>query len=123
MGTYLVPGGSGFFGQIMSRDMVGKGHTIVNIDLCDSEFKDEKFICFKGDIRDRELLEKIFSSYKFDAVFHFAAMLAHERKMMKELWSYLQVYTGLPSKELRPLWKSKTLAEYRDVVNLLLGKI
>lgn len=42
---------------------------------------------------------------------------------LKELWSYLQVYTGLPSKELRPLWKSKTLAEYRDVVNLLLGKI
>ena len=42
---------------------------------------------------------------------------------LKELWSYLQVYTGLPSKELRPLWKSKTLAEYRDVVNLLLGKM
>ena len=81
MGTYLVTGGSGFFGQIMSRYMVGKGHTIVNIDLCDSEFKDEKFICFKGDIRDKELLEKIFSSYKFDAVFHFAAMLAHERKI------------------------------------------
>lgn len=87
MGTYLVTGGSGFFGQIMSRYMVGKGHTLVNIDLCDSEFKDEKFICFKGDIRDKELLEKIFSSYKFDAVFHFAAMLAHERKMMKELWT------------------------------------
>ena len=87
MGTYLVTGGSGFFGQIMSRYMIGKGHTLVNIDLCDSEFKDERFICFKGDIRDKELLEKIFSSYKFDAVFHFAAMLAHERKMMKELWT------------------------------------
>ena len=56
MGTYLVTGGSGFFGQIMSRYMIGKGHTLVNIDLCDSEFKDEKFICFKGDIRDKELL-------------------------------------------------------------------
>ena len=46
MGTYLVTGGSGFFGQIMSRYMVGKGHTIVNIDLCDSEFKDERLMRF-----------------------------------------------------------------------------
>lgn len=39
---------------------------------------------------------------------------------LKELWSYLQVYLGLSPKEMRPLWKTKTLAEYRDVVNMLL---
>ena len=87
MGTYLVTGGSGFFGQILSRYLVSKGHKLVNIDLVNSEYKDEGFISIKGDIRDKELLEKIFSEYKFDAVFHLAAMLAHERKMMKELWS------------------------------------
>ena len=87
MGTYLVTGGSGFFGQILSRYLVSKGHKLVNIDLVNSEYKDEGFISIKGDIRDKELLEKTFSEYKFDAVFHLAAMLAHERKMMKELWS------------------------------------
>ena len=39
---------------------------------------------------------------------------------LKELWSYLQVYIGRSPKEMRPLWKTKTLAEYRDVVNMLL---
>ena len=87
MGTYLVTGGSGFFGQILSRYLVSKGHTLVNIDLVNSEYKADGFISIKGDIRDTELLEKTFTTYKFDAVFHLAAMLAHERKMMKELWS------------------------------------
>jgi len=87
MKTFLVTGGSGFFGQILSRYLVSKGYRIVNIDLVDSEYEDESFISYKGDIRDRELLDKIFSSYEIDAVFHLAAMLAHERKMIKELWS------------------------------------
>ena len=39
---------------------------------------------------------------------------------LKELWKYLQVYTGRSFKEMRPLWKARTLAEYRDVVNMLL---
>jgi len=38
---------------------------------------------------------------------------------LKELWSYLQVYLGRTPAEMRPLWKTKTLAEYRDVVAML----
>ena len=87
MKTFLITGGSGFFGQILSRYMTGLGNRVVNIDLVDSEFEDGSFISYKGDIRDLDLLEEIFSKYEFDAVFHLAAMLAHERKMMKELWS------------------------------------
>lgn len=87
MKTYLVTGGSGFFGQILSRYLVSKGHHIVNIDLVKSEFEDPAFTSYQGDIRDLELMEKVFSSHKIDAVFHLAAMLAHERKMIKELWS------------------------------------
>ena len=39
---------------------------------------------------------------------------------LKELWAYLKVYAGLSDAQMRPLWKTKTLAEYRDVVNMLL---
>ena len=39
---------------------------------------------------------------------------------LKELWSYLKVYAGLSDAAMRPLWKTKTLAEYRDVVRMLL---
>ena len=38
---------------------------------------------------------------------------------LKELWSYLQVYIGRTPAEMRPLWKAKTRAEYRDVVAML----
>ena len=39
---------------------------------------------------------------------------------LKELWAYLKVYAGLTDAAMRPLWKAKTLAEYRDVVRMLL---
>ncbi len=39
---------------------------------------------------------------------------------LKELWAYMKVYAGLSDAAMRPLWKTKTLAEYRDVVNMLL---
>ena len=38
---------------------------------------------------------------------------------LKELWKYLQVYTGHTPQEMRPLWKARTLPEYRDVVSML----
>ena len=40
---------------------------------------------------------------------------------LKELWAYLKDYAGLSDARMRPLWKTKTLAEYRDVVNMLLN--
>ena len=40
---------------------------------------------------------------------------------LKELWSYLALYIKKTPQEMRPLWKTKTLAEYRDVVNMLLS--
>ena len=87
MRTVLVTGGSGFFGQIMSRYLAARDYLVINIDLVNSEFQDEHMISYKGDIRDIDLLEKVFSSHQIDAVIHLAAMLAHERKMIKELWS------------------------------------
>jgi nucleoside-diphosphate-sugar epimerase len=87
MHNVLITGGSGFFGQILSRYLIDKGFSVVNIDLVDSEFEHEHFTSFKGDIRDLDLLDKIFSENTFDAVYHLAAMLAHERKTRKDLWS------------------------------------
>lgn len=86
--TLLVTGGSGFFGQILSRYLIEScGCHIVNIDLVDSEYSNDCFISYKGDIRNLDLMNEIFSKYRFDAVIHLAAMLAHDRKMLKELWS------------------------------------
>ena len=82
--TLLVTGGAGFIGSNFIRYMVRKydGYKIINLDkltyagnlenLKDVEdIKNYRFI--KGDICDRDLVEKIFSGNKIDAVVNFAA--------------------------------------------------
>lgn len=87
MGTYLITGGAGFFGTIMGKYLLERGHKCVCIDLCKSEIEHENWTAIQGDIRDRDLLDKIFGETRFDAVLHYAAMLAHEKKMLNELWT------------------------------------
>lgn len=87
MKTYLITGGSGFFGQIMCKYLAEKGCKCVNIDLVKSEYTHENLISYQDDIRNKAILDELFSTYQFDAVLHFAAMLAHEKKMLKELWT------------------------------------
>ena len=80
----LVTGGSGFIGSNFIRYLLElrPGYTVVNLDkltyagslrnLADLE-KNDRYHFVKGDILDRELLEKLFSETPFDGVIHFAA--------------------------------------------------
>lgn len=82
--SILITGGAGFIGSHCVRHFVKKypSYQIINFDaltyagniesLSDVENADNyKFI--KGDIRDAELLSKIFDEYEVDSVIHFAA--------------------------------------------------
>ena len=86
MNIYLITGGAGFFGSILKQDLLSGGNFCVSIDREPDDFIHENFISIKGDICDKNLLQKIFSEYKFDAIFHCAALLAHEVKDKDELW-------------------------------------
>lgn len=87
MGNYLITGGAGFFGSILKKIIINQGHSCVSVDLESDDYENEKFKAIQGDIRDIALLEEIFSENKFDAVFHCAALLAHVKKDLKNLWS------------------------------------
>lgn len=87
MGNYLITGGSGFLGNIMIRQLLERGDKCLNIDLEPDKLIHENLISIRGDIRDSSLMKEIFTKYKFDAIYHFAALLAHEKKYLKELWS------------------------------------
>lgn len=86
MKTILVAGGMGFIGSHTVVELINKGHTPVIIDnLCNSNEEAlnriEKITgvrpCFyKGDVRDRALLDKIFEENKIDAVINFAGLKA-----------------------------------------------
>lgn len=81
---YLVTGGAGFIGSHLSEALLDQGHQVSIIDdfndyydpeikrLNISEFLD-RITLIEGDIRDTDLIERIFSEGKFDAIVHLAA--------------------------------------------------
>ena len=87
MKKYLITGGAGFYGTILKKELIKDGAFVVSIDLEKDNYKNDNFVGIRGDIRDTKLLTKIFKKYKFDCIFHCAALLAHEVKNKDDLWS------------------------------------
>jgi dTDP-glucose 4,6-dehydratase len=79
----LVTGGAGFIGSNFVKYMLKNyGHTIINLDLLTyagnlknlTEIEDnERYHFVKGDIGDRELLDKLFKEHDIQVVINFAA--------------------------------------------------
>lgn len=84
MPRYLVTGGAGFFGGVLKQRLLDSGAEVVSIDLVADETKHERLKNVQGDIRDAALLDSL---GKFDAIFHCAAILAHDVTDEKFLWS------------------------------------
>ncbi len=84
--TILITGGAGFFGGILKRFLLKKGFACVSIDLERDADSHTRLSSVQGDITDAKTLDGLFGSRKIDAVFHCAAMLAHEVKDKTALW-------------------------------------
>jgi len=87
METVLITGGAGFFGDILKRSLLQRGFSVVSIDLEKDDMTAKNLVTVQGDIRDRALLDTLFTKYMFSAVFHLAAILAHAVKDQDFLWS------------------------------------
>jgi len=86
MKCFLITGGAGFFGSILKKRLLEQGNKCISIDLMEDFYTHENLISIKGDITNLDLLEDIFKKYQFDAIFHCAAILAHDKKNLKKLW-------------------------------------
>jgi len=87
MPSALITGGSGFFGGLLKRNLLGQGWHCVNLDLVQDTDVHPHLLSIKGDIRDRTLLDTLFRNHHFDAVFHCAAVLAHGSPDKNFLWT------------------------------------
>lgn len=87
MKTYLITGGAGFIGSSLADDLLEKNNRVVVIDnFCDfydpkikennikNALNKENYKLYRGDIRDKDLLNKIFNENNIDIVVHLAAM-------------------------------------------------
>ena len=74
-GTVLVVGGAGYIGSHMVKALLDQGINAIILDNLATGYQDlvlgGEF--FKGDLGDAQLLDRIFSSRRVDAVMHFAA--------------------------------------------------
>jgi UDP-glucose 4-epimerase len=83
----LITGGSGFFGGVLKRRLLDEGYACTNIDLVADPDTHPNLTSIQGDIRDKSLLTKTFTTQKFAAIFHCAAQLAHDAIDDNLLWT------------------------------------
>lgn len=75
--TILITGGAGYIGSHVNEKLYRQGHTTIVLDNLSQGFKEAvpHGTLIEGDIADSALLDQIFSTYKIDAVMHFASWL------------------------------------------------
>ncbi len=86
---YLITGGAGFIGSATAKALINRGDTAVLVDNFNDYYEpklkedrikiflkghEDSFKLYKGDIRDTEFLEEVFSKEKPNKVLHLAAM-------------------------------------------------
>ncbi len=94
----LVTGGAGYIASHTNLILLQKGYDVVVLDnLCNSskesvrrveELAGKPITFYEGDCRDREILKKIFTEHKIDAVIHFAGLKAVGESCRKPMLYY-----------------------------------
>ena len=84
--TVLVTGGAGYIGSHTVVELLAAGYQVAMIDnFCNAKrevlarlerISGYPVPCYEGDIRDRELLERVFDRHRIGAVIHFAGLKA-----------------------------------------------
>ena len=101
----LVTGGAGYIGSHTSVELLNAGHSVVCVDnLLNSKYEavrrvekitGKKVKFYEGDIRDKDLLDKIFTENKIDSVINFAGLKAVGESCEKPLEYYDNNIGGL----------------------------
>jgi UDP-glucuronate 4-epimerase len=94
----LITGGAGFIGSACAKKLMDRGDKVIIIDnfnnYYDPKLKHDrikiflrgyKFKLYRGDIRDMNLLEKLFRKERLDKVIHLAAMAGVRNSLLNPL--------------------------------------
>ena len=94
----LVTGGAGYIGSHTTLELLNAGYDVVVADnLCNSseeslkrvqELTGRSLTFYRADLRDGEMMDRIFSEHEIDAVIHFAGLKAVGESVVKPLEYY-----------------------------------
>lgn len=82
----LVTGSAGFFGGVLKDRLLADGWEVVGVDRL-PDVEQPGYAPRVIDLRDAIAVGKALNEFKPDAVFHCAAVLAHDRRNRANLWS------------------------------------
>jgi len=120
----LITGGAGYIGSIVSEQLLNEQHDIIIID--NLQEGNEKAVLpgtsfYNGDFGDIDILNNIFSKYKIDVVFHFAAettiefsMSDPERYFNNNLIKSLTLLNAMRAHKCNKIVFSSTAAVYGE---------
>ena len=101
----LVTGGAGYIGSHTTVELLNAGHNVICVDnLLNSKYEAVKRVekitgkkvkFYEGDIRDRKILDEIFTENKIDSVINFAGLKAVGESCAKPLEYYDNNINGL----------------------------
>lgn len=80
----LVTGGGGYIGSFMTKSLLDQGESVFVLDNFKRGYRDavdSRAKVFDGDILNNAFLDGVFSQQKFDAVIHFAGLIAVPESM------------------------------------------
>lgn len=74
----LITGGAGFIGSNLTEELVKMKHNIIALDTCSNPknlltFR-EKIEYIQGDVRNKDLMSRVFNKYVIDGIVHLAAV-------------------------------------------------
>jgi UDP-glucose 4-epimerase len=81
----LLTGGAGYIGSVVTAELLKAGHQVTVYDNLSHGYAaavPEQATLVAGDLSDREKLNKIFGSARYDAVMHFAAFIEAGESMV-----------------------------------------
>ena len=135
MSKVLVTGGAGYIGSHTIVELLNAGYEVVVLDnLSNSSalsldrvetITGKQLTFFEGDVRDTDLLDKIFTSHSINAVIHFAGLKAVGESVDKPLEYYdnnvngsLKLFNRMRKHDVKTIIFSSSATVYGDPVEL-----
>lgn len=125
MKNILVTGGAGYIGSHAAAELLDSGYSVVVIDSLENGFMklvDKRAKFYHGNVQDSNMMDKIFTENKIDAVMHFAGYIKVPESVVEPNKYYINnTYTvmclleSMRKNNIKNIVFSSTAAVYGDV--------